>query len=142
MGYDDNRPLTGVTGGGLPAQIWQAVMTRVQKGLEPKPLPMARPNDMPLAPSYPGQVFDANGQPAQPEPQGQAQQFDPETGLPVDAYGQPYDPNSGVPFPDDRYAPTPETAPAPEQPAAAAPRGRSAEGQIIDMILKEVLKGN
>lgn len=138
MGYDDNRPLTGVTGGGLPAQIWQAVMTRVQKGLEPKPLPMARPNDMPLAPSYPGQVFDANGQPLPPEaqPQEPQQQYDPETGLPLDAYGQPYDPDSGVPFPDDQYAPTPETPAQPEQ------RVRSPEGQLIDMILKDVLQGN
>ena len=25
MGYDDNTPLTGVTGGGLPAEIWREV---------------------------------------------------------------------------------------------------------------------
>lgn len=43
MGNDDNRPLTGVTGGGLPAQIWQAVMVRVNEGVEVKPLPMALP---------------------------------------------------------------------------------------------------
>ena len=40
MGYDDNTPLTGVTGGGLPAEIWHEVMTRVQKDLTPRPLPM------------------------------------------------------------------------------------------------------
>lgn len=136
MGYDDNRPLTGVTGGGLPAQIWQAVMTRVQKGLEPKPLPMVRPNEMPIAPSYPGQMFDANGQPVSPEAQyPQQQQYDPNTGLPLDAYGQPYDPNSGVPFPDDQYAPTPETPAGAEQPP-------SPEGQLIDTILQEVLRNN
>ncbi|MFN6979616.1 MAG: transglycosylase domain-containing protein, partial [Gemmobacter sp.] len=28
MGNDDNRPLTGVTGGGLPADIWREVMIR------------------------------------------------------------------------------------------------------------------
>ncbi|WP_417246345.1 transglycosylase domain-containing protein [Celeribacter sp.] len=43
MGYDDNSPLTGVTGGGLPAEIWQRTMAQVQEGLEPKPLPMIRP---------------------------------------------------------------------------------------------------
>ncbi len=43
MGYDDNRPLTGVTGGGLPAEIWQEVMVRVHEGVEAKPLPMALP---------------------------------------------------------------------------------------------------
>ncbi|MFW8633595.1 transglycosylase domain-containing protein [Cribrihabitans pelagius] len=43
MGYDDNTPLTGVTGGGLPAEIWQETMVRVHEGLEPKPLPMLEP---------------------------------------------------------------------------------------------------
>ncbi|MBD3763992.1 MAG: PBP1A family penicillin-binding protein, partial [Rhodobacterales bacterium] len=33
MGYDDNTPLTGVTGGGLPAEIWREVMLRVHEGL-------------------------------------------------------------------------------------------------------------
>lgn len=39
MGYDDNTPLTGVTGGGLPAEIWREAMTRVHDGIEPRPLP-------------------------------------------------------------------------------------------------------
>jgi 1A family penicillin-binding protein len=43
MGYDDNTPLRGVTGGGLPAEIWRETMLRVQEGLEPKPLPMRAP---------------------------------------------------------------------------------------------------
>ncbi len=43
MGYDDNRPLTGVTGGGLPADIWREVMTRVHEGRTPKPLDIERP---------------------------------------------------------------------------------------------------
>jgi penicillin-binding protein 1A len=43
MGYDDNRPLTGVTGGGLPAEIWHEVMVRVNKGLPARPLPMQVP---------------------------------------------------------------------------------------------------
>jgi penicillin-binding protein, 1A family len=47
MGYDDNSPLTGVTGGGLPAEIWQRTMAQVQEGLEPKPLPMIRPASPP-----------------------------------------------------------------------------------------------
>ncbi|NHB76332.1 transglycosylase domain-containing protein [Rhodobacter calidifons] len=38
MGYDDNRPLTGVTGGGLPAEIWHEVMVRINEGVPPKPL--------------------------------------------------------------------------------------------------------
>ncbi|PWE32655.1 glycosyl transferase [Maritimibacter sp. 55A14] len=43
MGYDDNSPLTGVTGGGLPAEIWRETMIRVHEGLEPRPLPMIDP---------------------------------------------------------------------------------------------------
>ena len=43
MGYDDNTPLTGVTGGGLPAEIWHETMVRVHEGVPPKPLPMLRP---------------------------------------------------------------------------------------------------
>ncbi len=43
MGYDDNTPLNGVTGGGLPAEIWREVMVRVHKGLKPVPLPMLQP---------------------------------------------------------------------------------------------------
>lgn len=38
MGYDDNRPLTGVTGGGLPAEIWAEVMTRIHADRTPRPL--------------------------------------------------------------------------------------------------------
>lgn len=43
MGYDDNTPLKGVTGGGLPAEIWHETMLRVHEGLPAKPLPMQRP---------------------------------------------------------------------------------------------------
>jgi penicillin-binding protein 1A len=43
MGYDDNTPLAGVTGGGLPAEVWKAVMEKVHEGLPAQPLPMAEP---------------------------------------------------------------------------------------------------
>jgi penicillin-binding protein 1A len=38
MGYDDNSPLTGVTGGGLPAEIWHEVMVRINEGVDASPL--------------------------------------------------------------------------------------------------------
>ncbi len=44
MGYDNNTPLTGVTGGGLPATIWHETMTRVLDGMIPVPLPMTAPS--------------------------------------------------------------------------------------------------
>lgn len=43
MGYDDNSKLSGVTGGGLPAEIWRETMLKVHEGLPEKPLPMSIP---------------------------------------------------------------------------------------------------
>jgi len=43
MGYDDNTPLKGVTGGGLPAEIWREAMMRVHEVVPVRPLPMALP---------------------------------------------------------------------------------------------------
>ncbi len=43
MGYDDNTPLKGVTGGGLPAEIWHEVMAPIHAGIPPLPLPMSNP---------------------------------------------------------------------------------------------------
>ena len=43
MGYDDNRPLSGVTGSGLPADIWRETMTRITDGWQPTRLPMEAP---------------------------------------------------------------------------------------------------
>ena len=43
MGYDDNTPLKGVTGGGLPAEIWREAMKRVHQGVPIKALPMVLP---------------------------------------------------------------------------------------------------
>ena len=50
MGYDNNTPLTGVTGGGLPAEIWHEVMTRVLDGMVPSPLPMDVPQGQAATP--------------------------------------------------------------------------------------------
>ncbi|WP_375260733.1 transglycosylase domain-containing protein [Palleronia sp.] len=65
MGYDDNTPLTGVTGGGLPADIWRETMVRVHDGLPIQQLPMRVPSqpepqalsqaDPVPAPQYEGQ---------------------------------------------------------------------------------------
>ena len=43
MGYDDNTPLTGLSGGGLPAEIWRETMSRVHEGMPLSPLPMMLP---------------------------------------------------------------------------------------------------
>ena len=44
IGYDDNTPLTGVTGGGLPAEIWREAMARIHQDLPIRSLPMTTPS--------------------------------------------------------------------------------------------------
>jgi len=61
MGYDDNSQLTGVSGGGLPAEIWRETMQRVHEGLPPKPLPMNAP-----VPQLADNQGGLNGNPAEP----------------------------------------------------------------------------
>lgn len=51
MGYDNNKKLTGVTGGGLPADIWRETMERIHAGVKPKPLPMIRPKTEVIQPT-------------------------------------------------------------------------------------------
>ena len=58
MGYDDNTPLTGVSGGGLPAEIWRETMVRVHEGVPPRALPMRRPD-------RPGQMVASIPNPAE-----------------------------------------------------------------------------
>ncbi|MDB6182149.1 transglycosylase domain-containing protein [Paracoccus fistulariae] len=92
MGYDDNTPLKGVTGGGLPAEIWQAVMTDIHEGLPELPLSTVSPDgsgiilsgdnggpkvvtsgsaDDPLAAALAG-VINSSGQGGQPPANGDA----------------------------------------------------------------------
>ncbi|MCL3881346.1 PBP1A family penicillin-binding protein [Marivita sp. GX14005] len=63
MGYDDNTPLTGVTGSGLPAEIWHEAMVRIHDGLPVRPLPMIAPQASRPAPAP---------QPAAPQRQPQS----------------------------------------------------------------------
>ncbi len=61
MGNDDNTPLTGVTGGGLPAEIWHEVMVRINKDLPARPLPMI----IPEARTPPGQQRQPQADPVE-----------------------------------------------------------------------------
>ncbi|MFX0545156.1 transglycosylase domain-containing protein [Roseovarius sp. S1116L3] len=62
MGYDDNTPLTGVTGGGLPAEIWHEVMLRVHDGMDATPLPMTAPKRPTPEPQLSGGQTGQGGQ--------------------------------------------------------------------------------
>lgn len=59
MGYDDNTPLKGVTGGGLPAEIWHEAMARISEGMPVRGLPMdiPQPRTAPI-PGRPGTQQD------------------------------------------------------------------------------------
>ena len=47
LGNDYNKPLQGVTGGGLPAEIWKEIVLNISKGSSSGPLPMTRPERKP-----------------------------------------------------------------------------------------------
>lgn len=66
MGYDDNTPLTGVTGSGLPAQIWHETMVRVHEGLPVRPLPMTLPDPPTRAIAETPRTQPRSGQTRQP----------------------------------------------------------------------------
>lgn len=63
MGYDDNRPLNKVTGGGLPADIWRETMTRVLAGQQPTALPMQAPPN-----GSGGQILESDSSNVAPDP--------------------------------------------------------------------------
>ena len=56
MGNDDNSPLVGVTGGGLPAAIWRETMARIHEGTPVRPLPMIAPDPPALEPPSTGET--------------------------------------------------------------------------------------
>ncbi|MEO1459181.1 MAG: PBP1A family penicillin-binding protein, partial [Pseudomonadota bacterium] len=65
MGNDDNTPLVGVSGSGLPSDIWRETMIRVHADLEPRPFPeivpepdLAQPPLVAIAPSRPREEAD------------------------------------------------------------------------------------
>ena len=100
MGYDDNTPLKGVTGGGLPAEIWQAVMTEIHDGLPVEPLGNF--------------VFDASGAVPQVVSSGADGAADPLADALSQALGQPAPEPAAPAVPGDpnQTAPQPAAQPA------------------------------
>jgi len=62
MGYDDNSKLSGVTGGGLPAEIWKETMLRINVDVPPSPLPMIDPAEEGLPPEDTDRIRPIQGQ--------------------------------------------------------------------------------
>ena len=126
MGYDDNRPLTGVTGGGLPAEIWHEVMVRINEGVEAKPLVKEIP-DSTYAP-----IGEGTGEGA------------------IAAEDVPYFDDPNAPTYDDVYIDpeTGESIPVYDgpPPAGAVLEGPVTEaqprGDLVDQLLDGVLGGN
>ena len=81
MGYDDNTPLTGVTGGGLPAEIWHETMVRVLGPLPPVPLPGRAPVGQSAPAVATNPALDAALRAAFGEPVAPTTQADPATGV-------------------------------------------------------------
>lgn len=121
MGYDDNRPLTGVTGGGLPAEIWHEVMVRVEDGQPITPLPMADPSEWRNQPgvnaAYPGQAWTSND----PIPEG---------GVPV-VNGELVAPGAPLPSPMQNQGDQGQQQPQGQQ----APQSF---GEAIDRLLQQI----
>ena len=126
MGYDDNRPLSGVTGGGLPAEIWHEVMVRVNEGLPAKPLTKEIPESTyaPVGEGTGEGAVAAEDVPYFDDPSAPTYDdvyIDPETGEAIPVYDGP--PPDGAVL---------------EGPVAEAP-GR---GDLVDQLLDGVLGGN
>ncbi len=48
VGKDDNSPIKGISGGGLPARIWRDFMMQAVKGARPVAAPRPKPQDKPF----------------------------------------------------------------------------------------------
>ncbi|WP_374645143.1 transglycosylase domain-containing protein [Tabrizicola sp.] len=113
MGYDDNSPLSGVTGGGLPAEIWHEVMVRINEGVPARPLLTEVPDSTyaPIDPSTTEGAVTAEEVPYFDDPD--APVFD----------GQGYE----APLPEAYTAPLPGDVPYIEGPL---PEGAVKEGPV------------
>ena len=69
MGNDDDTPMRKVTGAGLPAQLWRAVMADAHAGRAARPLPTIEPQEMPTPVGTPpaASVADDDGRASEPD---------------------------------------------------------------------------
>ncbi|MDO5647312.1 transglycosylase domain-containing protein [Paracoccus sp. (in: a-proteobacteria)] len=127
MGYDDNTPLQGVTGGGLPAEIWQAVMSDIHDGLEVLPLSTVSPD---------GSGIIMSDGPNTPKVITSGSADDPLAAALAGVMNQVEADISG-------QVPSPAPAPAPNAPPQTAPSSNSADSDDALMrALQGALGGN
>jgi penicillin-binding protein 1A len=148
MGYDDNKPLKGVTGGGLPAEIWQAVMTEIHDGLPVESLgnfafdpdsavpQVVRSDDAGGTDPLAAALSEALGQ---PQPQGQAA---PQGATAAPQPAQPADqaPGRVLPDPGDQQPGSPPAFPA-ETVTSGPDTETPADGLPADDPLTQALRG-
>jgi penicillin-binding protein 1A len=60
VGNDDNTPLKGINGGGLPARIWADFIGGAVKGARLTPAPRPKPQPKPVDPQLPIGIDDAD----------------------------------------------------------------------------------
>ena len=63
IGNDDNTPLSGINGGGLPARIWRDFMAQAVRGAAPAPLRKTLPMPDPEGPVEPLDLPEIPGMP-------------------------------------------------------------------------------
>ncbi len=97
VGNDDNRPLPGTSGGGLPARIWRNFMSEalgIRASPRPAPVPLSQTDVGPV------EIAPANGQIEAPAaPPGDAPL--PDSDLPPDVALPPVPPKEDAPLPRD-----------------------------------------
>jgi penicillin-binding protein 1A len=114
VGNDDNRPMPGVSGGGIPARIWRAFMAgAVGDGgqAQPAAVPLIQTDRAPVTPS--------NAAEAPPAPD-QAPAPAADSGTPPPATGDAAPPPAATPPVGERPATPPSGTP--ERPAATPPQ--------------------
>jgi penicillin-binding protein 1A len=72
LGRDDNRPMKGVSGGSLPAEVWRNVMSSAVRRLPSGPIPAGPPPPVPVAGDVPPPPPESVPPGPEPAPQPEA----------------------------------------------------------------------
>jgi penicillin-binding protein 1A len=124
IGYDDNRPMPGAQGGGVPAAIWRTFMTRALAPAGEAPAPRPEPRELPPQPSDQRQAPVVNREyDVDPGAAGEEAPIDQPFGMPAaeePAVEIPVLDLPDPPAPRIVAVPAPEPAAQDEQPAEEA----------------------